>query len=47
LSKASEHHDLYVYGSTSTVADDNSPSITVTENSVDYYDNDWVVIQNT
>jgi hypothetical protein len=47
LSKASGHHDLYVYGSTSTVADDNSPSITVTENSVDYYDNDWVVIQNT
>ena len=47
LSKASEHHDLYIYGSTSTVADDNSPSITVTENSVDYYDNDWVVIQNT
>jgi hypothetical protein len=47
LSKASEHHDLYVYGSTSTVADDNSPSITVTENSVDYYDNDWIVIQNS
>ena len=47
LSKASEHHDLYIYGSTSTVVDDNSPSITVTENSVDYYDNDWVVVQNT
>jgi hypothetical protein len=47
LSKASEHHDLYVYGSTSTVADDNSPSITVTENSVEYYDNDWIVIQNS
>ena len=46
-SKASEHYHLYIYGSTSTVLDDNSPSITLTENSVDYYDNDWLVIQNS
>ena len=46
-SKASEHYHLYIYGSTSTVVDDNSPSITLTENSVDYYDNDWLVIQNS
>jgi len=41
------HYNLYLYNNVSTVADDNSPSITVTENSVDYYDNDWIVIQNT
>jgi hypothetical protein len=41
------HYSLYLYNSVSTVADDNSPSITVTENSVDYYDNDWIVIQNS
>jgi hypothetical protein len=47
LSKASEHHDLYIYGSTSTVLDNDTASMTVTENSVDYYDNDWIVIQNS
>ena len=43
----STHYSLYLYNNVSTVADDNSPSMTVTENSVDYYDNDWIVIQNT
>jgi hypothetical protein len=43
----STHYGLYLYNNVSTVADDNSPSMTVTENSVDYYDNDWIVIQNT
>ena len=43
---ASTHYSLYLYNNVSTVADDNSPSMTVTENSVDYYDNDWIVIQN-
>jgi hypothetical protein len=41
------HYNLYLYNNVSTVADDNSPSITLTENSVDYYDNDWIVVQNT
>lgn len=44
---ASTHYSLYLYNNVSTVADDDSPSMTVTENSVDYYDNDWLVIQNT
>jgi len=43
---ASTHYSLYLYNNVSTVADDDSPSMTVTENSVDYYDNDWLVIQN-
>jgi hypothetical protein len=43
----STHYSLYLYNNVSTVDDDNSPSMTVTENSVDYYDNDWIVIQNT
>ena len=43
----STHYSLYLYNNVSTVADDNSPSMTVTENSVDYYDNDWIVIQNS
>jgi hypothetical protein len=41
------HYSLYLYNSVSTVLDDNSPSMTVTENSVNYYDNDWLVVQNS
>lgn len=46
LTQASNHYDLYRYGSISTITDQGSPSITVTENSVNYYDNDWIVVQN-
>jgi hypothetical protein len=45
--KATQHYHLYIYGSTSSVLDNNTASMTVTENSVDYYDNDWIVIQNS
>jgi hypothetical protein len=45
--KTTQHYHLYIYGSTSTVSDDNSPSITLTENYVNYYDNDWIVVQNS
>ena len=45
--KASEHYHLYIYGSTSSILENSTTSMTVTENSVDYYDNDWVVIQNS
>jgi hypothetical protein len=45
--KTTQHYHLYIYGSTSSVLDNNTASMTVTENSVDYYDNDWIVIQNS
>jgi hypothetical protein len=44
--QALEHYNLYVLGSTSVIDDSSNASITLTENSVEYYDNDWVVIQN-
>lgn len=47
LSQASDHYHLYIYGSVSTVLENSTTSMTVTENSVNYYDNDWLVIQNT
>jgi hypothetical protein len=44
--QALEHYNLYIYGSTSVIDDSSNASITLTESSVEYYDNDWVVIQN-
>ena len=44
--QALEHYNLYVLGSTSVIDDSSNASITLTESSVEYYDNDWVVIQN-
>jgi hypothetical protein len=44
--QALEHYNLYILGSTSVIDDSSNASITLTENSVEYYDNDWVVIQN-
>lgn len=41
--KATEHYDLYMEKS-AAIADDSS--ITVTEDGPQYYNNDWVVIQN-
>ena len=44
--QALEHYSLYILGSTSVINDSSNASITMTENSIEYYDNDWVVIQN-
>ena len=44
--KALSHYDLYRYKAYRIVYDDNSPSATLTENSVEYYNNDWLVIQS-
>jgi hypothetical protein len=44
--QALEHYNLYILGSTSVIDDSSNASITMTESSVEYYDNDWVVIQN-
>jgi hypothetical protein len=41
------HYNLYTSNSVTTVLDNTTASMTVTENSVDYYDNDWIVIQNS
>lgn len=41
--KALSHYNMHI-GRSATVADDSS--ITLTESSVDFYDNDWVVLQN-
>jgi len=40
---ALSHYNMHI-GRAATVADDSS--MTLTENSVDFYDNDWLVIQN-
>jgi hypothetical protein len=44
--QALQHYNLYILGSTSVINDSSNASITMTENSIEYYDNDWVVIQN-
>lgn len=44
--KALSHYDLYRYKPYRTIYDDNSPSVIMTENSVEYYNNDWLVIQS-
>jgi hypothetical protein len=41
-----EHYNLYTRGSISTVTDLVNASLTLTENSVTPYNNDWLVIQN-
>lgn len=40
---AEAHYDMWV-GNVSTIAD--GGSLTLTENSINYYNNDWIVIQN-
>ena len=40
---ALSHYNMHI-GKTATIADDSS--ITLTENSVDFYDNDWIVLQS-
>lgn len=47
LSKAISHYDMYVYKNYTTIQDDNSPSISIAENSANYYDNDWVLFQTS
>ena len=42
-SLALSHYNMHI-GRSATVADDSS--MTLTENSVDFYDNDWLVLQN-
>jgi hypothetical protein len=44
--QALQHYNLYTLGSISVINDSSNASITMTENSIEYYDNDWVVIQN-
>lgn len=44
-SKAQEIYELYIYGNYNIVNADNSASINMTENSVNYYNNDWIVVQ--
>ena len=44
--QALQHYYLYTLGSISVINDSSNASITMTENSIEYYDNDWVVIQN-
>lgn len=42
--KALQHYNLYI-GAATTILDDSS--LTMTENSVEYYNNDWLVVQNS
>ena len=42
--KAIQHYNLYT-GDTATVLNDSS--LTMTENAVEYYNNDWLVVQNS
>lgn len=42
--QAAANYDLYIRKQTSSITD--SSTITTTEDGVDYYNNDWVVIQN-
>jgi len=41
------HYNMYVYKNYTTVYDDNSPAISIAENSANYYDNDWVLFQTS
>jgi hypothetical protein len=43
--KAADHYDYYIRRDAETITD--SSTLTMTEDSVNYYNNDWVVIQNT
>ena len=42
--KALQHYNLYT-GNSATILDDSS--LTMTENAVEYYNNDWLVVQNS
>jgi hypothetical protein len=44
--QALDHYSLYTFGSISVIDDSSNASIALTESSVEYYDNDWVVVQN-
>jgi hypothetical protein len=41
------HYNMYVYKNYTIVQDDNTPSISIAENSANYYDNDWVLFQTS
>jgi hypothetical protein len=43
--KAADHYDYYIRRDTEVITD--SSTLTMTEDSVNYYNNDWIVIQNT
>ena len=45
--QASNHYDMYVYKNYTIVYDDNAPSLSIAENSANYYDNDWVLFQTS
>lgn len=45
--KCLEHYNLYIYRDISPIPDDGISSFTMTENSLNYYDSQWTVIQNS
>lgn len=47
LIDAVKHYNMYVYKNYTIVYDDNSPSVSIAENSANYYDNDWVLFQTS
>jgi hypothetical protein len=44
--KAQEHYSLYINRAYASAADSSNKSVTMTEQSVSVYDNDWLVIKN-
>ena len=42
-----DNYSFYINGDQETIEDDSSPSVTVTETSAEYYNNDWLVVQNS
>ena len=47
LLDAVKHYNMYVYKNYTIVNDDSSPSMSIAENSANYYDNDWVLFQTS
>lgn len=47
LVDAIKHYNMYVYKNYTIVYDDSSPSVSIAENSANYYDNDWVLFQTS
>ena len=45
--QATNHYDMYVYKNYTIIQDDNTPSLSIAENSANYYDNDWVLFQTS
>ena len=43
---ATEHYSLYALGSTYSISDFASTSLSLTENSINTYNNDWLIVQN-